>query len=137
MKNRYLKLALAVSFLLCLVVSVSRAQVPDPDSIQTVAIYRATVNTSGDWDDIDVNYDITDPDTIRSLFNEIESDTLRDCSGWKTKNSAYVYVKFLDGSRIVYHLFLDWSHFSVFRERENCYYVIPGNRARFRRHAQE
>ncbi|MBD3234823.1 MAG: hypothetical protein GF315_13945 [candidate division Zixibacteria bacterium] len=113
------------------------AEVPDPDTIQAVAVYEASVNTSDELPDSLVNYNVVSPSTIADMFNGIEADTLRDCSGLDAKNNAYIYAKFDNGERQVYHLFLRWSHFSLKGVRGNCYYVSPDAQTLFKDNAQQ
>lgn len=114
-----------------------QAEVPSPDTIQAMAIYEATVDTHDDWPDNLVNYDVTDPILIAEMFSGIEADTLRDCSDLEADNNAYLYVKFDNGTRQVYHLFFRWSHFSAKGDRGNCFYVAAFSRYLFEQYAQQ
>jgi hypothetical protein len=133
-------LARAILFALLIMVvapaSTLRAQVPDPDTIQAVAVYQATPATTDTLPDSLVNYNVTDPVVIDGMFSGIEADTVRDCSHLQADNSAYVYVKFDSGAYRVYHLFLRWSHFSARGERAFCYYVAQASRDLFLAYSQ-
>ncbi|MCK4235947.1 MAG: hypothetical protein KAX38_02435 [Candidatus Krumholzibacteria bacterium] len=137
MKGLFRKPAIFIVLTFLIGFSTSSAQVPDPADVMEMAIYRASVNTSYEWPEGMVNFDITDPDTINALLTGIESDTLRNCKLIKADNDAYIYIKFQDGTVSVYHLFFLWSHFAAMQDREHCYYVYSENRERYRRYAQE
>jgi hypothetical protein len=116
--------------------SALRAQVPDPDTIQAVAVYEVTETSTDTLPDSLVNYNVTDPAVIDGMFSGIEADTVRDCLHLQAKNNAHVYVKFDSGAYRVYHLFLRWSHFSAKGERGFCYYVAQASRDLFLAYAQ-
>src|SRR6266446_5365779 len=63
------------------------AQVPNPDYVQAVAIYRAGVGVSDSLPDNQVNYNVTDQAVVRNLFSGLESDTMRDCRLMQAQNS--------------------------------------------------
>ena len=131
------ELAFASLMFMLMVASPLQAEVPSPDTIQAMGIYKATVDTDDDWPDNLVNYNVTDSVLIADIISGIEADTLRDCSRLKARNNAYLYIKFKDGTRRVYHLFLHWSHFSAAGQRGTCYYVNSSSQELFRVHAQE
>lgn len=112
------------------------AQVPNPAAIEKVAVYKAIQGASDELPDEQVNYNITDKSLIDSMFTGIESDTLRDCSGMEARTSAFVYVKMLNGTTQVYHLFRMYSHFSKKNDRSNCFYINPPSRTLFETNAQ-
>jgi len=138
MRGLYSRLFLGLAILLLMVTfSTLNADVANPDSVVAMAIYRATVDTRDDWPDSMVSYNVTDRDTINAMLTGIEGDTLRDCSDFKADDDAYIYIKYSNQTRRVYHLFLRWTHFSFAGHRENCYYVEPASQELFQRHAQE
>lgn len=139
MRRLFIKGALILSSFTFLLMADSplQAEVPNPATIQAMAIYKATVDTDDDWPDNQVNYNVTDPVVIANMIWGIEADTLRDCSDLQTDNNAYLYIKFTNGTRRVYHLFFRWTHFSAKGDRENCYYVAPSSQALFKAYAQQ
>lgn len=112
------------------------AQVPNPASIEKVAVYKAIQGASDSLNDDQVNYNITDKNLINSMFTGMESDTLRDCSTMEAKTSAFVYVKLYNGNSHVYHLFQMYAYFSKKNDRANCFYVNPPTRVLFENNAQ-
>jgi hypothetical protein len=99
MKKLFPGLVVGLTFaLLMLAFSTSHAEVPDPNDVAAIAIYRATVDTRDDWPDSLVNYNVTDANLIAEMLSGIEADVERDCSDLKTKNNAYLYIKFKDGT---------------------------------------
>ena len=114
--------------LLLAATTTAAAQVPNPDYVQAVAIYRVDVGVSDDLPDVQVNYNVTDPAVIAGLFAGIESDTMRDCELLETINSAIVYVKYDDDTREVFWFFLEDTYFSHKGARGRCYYVNPPTR---------
>lgn len=121
--------------LLCLA-DLASAQVPNPADITSMALYKASVGVTDSIPDNLVNYNITAPAMISAMITGIESDTLRQCERYEAKNNAYLYVKFLNGSRKVYHIYLNWMHFSKKGDRANCFYINPLTQVLFRQNAQ-
>ena len=138
MKRISFRFAAPMAIVLCLtmVSAVGYAQVPDPNDILEMAIYFADTSSTDDLPDSLVNYDITDSGLIASMFGGIEADTLRDCSDLEADTDAFVYVRFNDLTRKVYHLILEWSHFHEKGDEGNCHWVNPVSRSLFEANAQ-
>ncbi len=132
-----MKLTTWILLVLCLAISAgAAAQVPNAADINVMAVYKASVGVTDSIPDNLVNYNITSPATIAAMIGGIENDTLRDCVGYDAKNNAYLYVKFINGTRKVYHLYLNWMHFSKMDDRDHCYYITPASQALFKSNAQ-
>ncbi|MDX9905326.1 MAG: hypothetical protein RBS55_01935 [Bacteroidales bacterium] len=114
----------------------SSAQIPEADRVEKLAIYKAVVGASDELPDDSVNYNINNPVTIDSMFSQIDVNVLRDCSKLEADCNGYVYVKFYDGTRQVYHLFATWTHLSMKGSRNICYFVYPAARELFKNNAQ-
>lgn len=129
---------LLLVWILCCGVGINnlRAQVPIPAAVNSMAVYKASVGVTDSIPDGLVNYNITSPVLISSMLTGIESDTLRDCSVYDAKNTGYLYVKFTNGNRKVYNLFINWTHFSGKGDRLNCYYITPPAQVLFKANAQ-
>src|SRR3989442_13329619 len=95
--SRLIILPLAASALLTIT---AQAQLSSAN-VSAIAIYVADVNTSDSLTDTSVNYNITSPGLIDSILSGIEFNVQRDCTGIESKNSAYFYVNFKDGTRKV------------------------------------
>lgn len=113
-----------------------QAQVPNPADIMHMAVYKASVGITDSIPDNLVNYNINSPAIINGMMTGIESDTLRECNSYDAKNNAYLYVKFQNGSRKVYHVFMNWMHFANKSDRESCFYITPSSQALFKSNAQ-
>jgi hypothetical protein len=137
MKRSVCKLALTFLLFLFLAPSSGQAQIPDPDTIQAVAVYRVIPGASDNLPDSLVNYNVTDSATIYDMFTGIEADTVRNCRLMEAETNGYVYAKFDSGERQVYHMYLRWSHISKKVSRRYCYYVNQSARDLFEYYAQE
>ncbi|MBI5584331.1 MAG: hypothetical protein HY892_10935 [Deltaproteobacteria bacterium] len=93
-----------------------------PQNVQAMAVYGINTNY-GIGLLSSINFDITDPPTIAELINAIDFSVERDCSTMLAQSSAYVYLKFTDGTIEVYDLFGLWSHISKAGLRGSCYFV--------------
>ncbi|MCP4583854.1 MAG: hypothetical protein GY839_19765 [candidate division Zixibacteria bacterium] len=113
-----------------------QAQVPEPDSILEIAIYYAVSDTLYDLPDGMVNYNVTDPGTISTMFLGIEADTLRDCSDLESDCDCYLYIKFTNASRLIYQIFYTWTVIAEKGDRGNCYYIRPPSQSLFQLYAQ-
>lgn len=100
---------------------------PDPGQVLALAVYSA-VTGSDSLPDGQVSYNVTDPGVIAQILNGIEWSVPRDCGELETDNTTFMYLKYLDGTRKVYHLFLRNSHISLAGNRGTCFYVDPSSR---------
>jgi len=100
---------------------------PDPAQVLALAVYSA-VTGSDSLPDGQVSYNVTDPGVIAQILNGIEWSVPRDCGELETDNTSFMYLKYLDGTRKVYHLFLRNSHVSLAGNRGTCFYVDPSSR---------
>lgn len=114
----------------------SSAQVPNPASINKMAVYKASDTEIGALPDSLISYNITDPFLILDIFSGIVRFELLDCSDMKEKTDAFVYLHFVDGTIKVYHLFAQYSHIALKDDRENCFYVNQSARSLLETHAR-
>ena len=132
----YLSALLSVFLLVCFCCGGSiQAQIPKTSQIQAVAIYNS-LTSDDNLPDGSVNYNISNPATIAILFTNIESNVLRDCTNLDSDSNAYVYVKYIDGTRDVYDVFLMWSHIALRDNGDNCYYIESSAQSLFESLAQ-
>ncbi len=98
-------------------------------TVEKLAIYEANVNTSDELPDDEVVYNVIDPDTINSILAGIELSVERNCLELEAANTSYMYVKFKDGTRKVYHLFLLDSHLALKDQRHTCFFIEESSRS--------
>lgn len=127
-KTRPTSRALGFGILLVLLLSPwAIAAGPDPTTVEALAIYDAKTG-SDSLPDSQVNYNVIDPGLISQILGGIEWSVARDCFDMETINVTYMYMRYLDGTRKVYHLFLHDSHISLKDNRGTCFYVDPATR---------
>ena len=92
-----------------------------------MAVYDAKLLANANKPDNTVNYNIVGG-SISTIIGGIDADVVRDCSDMQTINTAYLYVKYMDGTRDVYRIFLKWSHIAL-DSRETCYKINTSSQA--------
>jgi len=107
-------------------------------NVQAMAVYGESshfgiglLNTPGG-----IQYNITASADISALLSTIEFSTVRDCNAMGARTSAYVYIKYKDGTTETYDLFGAWRHFSRAGLRGICFFVSPAGQALFDNYAQ-
>lgn len=98
------------------------------DTIDALAIYDANLNTSDNLPENEVIYNVIEFNIINSIIEGIDP-TERDCAGMQAKNTTYLYIKFKDGTREVYHLFLLDSHLAIKNQRHTCFFIEKSARS--------
>ena len=107
-------------------------------NVQAIAVYGESsnfgiglLNTPGG-----IQYNITASADISNLLSSIEFSTVRDCNAMGARTSAYVYIKYKDGTTETYDLFCAWDSISKVGLRGICFFVSPAGQALFENYAQ-
>ncbi|MGH2627758.1 MAG: hypothetical protein ACRDHY_14030 [Anaerolineales bacterium] len=124
-------LVLAVSLGAAFVLHAAFLRAAEPSDIIAVAIYRSTESFQGDVPLSEIQFQVTDPETIRRLLSAVDFSDPRNGKRLKSKVNAFVYLKSRAGDIQAYEVYLAWQLFAHQGRRERSYPIQPGGQELF------